>query len=79
MTEIKILMLEFLDENGNIYTIKVTPPKDDLSMETVSAVMSTVLDADVFLTSAGRHLTEINNAYYKTVTVEPLPFETEGE
>lgn len=79
MTEIKTLMMEFLDEDGNVYTIKVTPPKDDLSKETVSAVMSTILDTDVFLSSAGRHLTEINNAYYKTVTVEPLTFESEGE
>ena len=79
MVEKKTLVLEFLTEDSETYSIIVNPPKDDLSKETVSEVMNTIVESDVFLTRAGRHLTDVKNAYYKTITIEELEFASPGE
>ena len=79
MSEDKTLVLEFLDEDNNIKTIVIKNPKDDLTKEAVMAAMNTIIEEDALLTNAGRHLTDINNCYYRTVTIDELPFETEGE
>ena len=79
MSEDKTLVLEFLDEDNNIKTIVIKNPKDDLTKEAVMAAMNTIIEEDALLTNAGRHLTDINNCYYRTVTIDELPFESEGE
>lgn len=79
MSEEKTLVLEFLDEENNIKTLVIKNPKDDLSKEAVTAAMETIIEEDALLTNAGRHLQDINNCYYRTVTIDELPFETEGE
>ena len=79
MSEDKTLVLEFLDEDNNIKTIVIKNPKDDLTKEAVMAAMNTIIDEDVLLTNAGRHLQDINNCYYRTVTIDELPFESDGE
>ena len=79
MNEGKTLVLEFLDEDNNIKTIVIKNPKDDLTKEAVMAAMNIVIDEDVLLTNASRHLQDINNCYYRTVTIDELPFENDGE
>ena len=79
MNEGKTLVLEFLDEDNNIKTIVIKNPKDDLSKEAVTAAMETIIEEDALLTNAGRHLQDINNCYYRTVTIDELPFAEAGE
>ena len=79
MSETKTLVLEFVDEDNNTKSVVIKNPKDDLTHETVTAAMETIIAEDALLTNAGRHLVAINNCYYRTVTIDELPFETEGE
>ena len=79
MQEEKTLVLEFLDEDNNTKSIVIKNPKDDLTKEVVTAAMTTVIDEDVLLTNAGRHMADIKNCYYRTVTIDELPFADVGE
>ena len=79
MSEEKTLVLEFLDEDNNTKTIVIKNPKDDLTKEAVMAAMNTIIEEDALLTNAARHLTDIKNCFYRTVTIDELPFESEGE
>ena len=79
MSSTKMLVLEFLTDDSDTYSITVNPPKDDLTMEEVSDVMDTIIEKDVFLTSSAKHLSTAKGAHYKTTTIEELPFASEGE
>lgn len=79
MQETVTLVLVFLDEDNNEKSIVIKDPKMDLTMEEVQAAMNNVIDNDAILTPAGRHLSVINNCYYKTVTITVPEFATEGE
>ena len=79
MSEEKTLVLEFLDEDNNTKTLVIKNPKDDLTKEAVTAAMETIIEEDALLTNAGRHLQVINNCYYRTVTIDELPFAEAGE
>lgn len=75
MSEVNYLILEFLDADGNNYQLSLKHPKEDLSLETVTAAMNTIISDQVLTTADGTALTTINSCYYKTVTLTPL----EGE
>lgn len=75
----KVLVMDFLTEDSETYSIIVNPPKDNLSKEEVTEAMNAVVESDAFLTSAGRHLMDVNNAYYKITTIEELEFTSPGE
>ena len=79
MSEEKTLVLEFLDEDNNTKSLVIKNPKDDLTHEAVTAAMNTIIEEDALLTNAARHLTDIANCYYRTVTIDELPFESDGE
>ena len=79
MSEEKTLVLEFLDEDNNTKSLVIKNPKDDLTKEAVTAAMETIIEEDALLTNASRHLTDIANCYYRTVTIDELPFESDGE
>lgn len=79
MQETVTLVLVFLDEDNNEKSIVIKDPKMDLTMEEVQAAMTNVIDNDAILTPASRHLSEISNCYYKTVTITVPEFATEGE
>lgn len=79
VTNSKVLVLEFLTEDNDKYSLIINPPKDDLSKEEVTEAMNAVIDSDAFLTSAGKHLVDVNNAYYKITSIEELEFTTPGE
>ncbi len=73
------LVLVFLDENNDEKSIVIKDPKQDLSLEQVTAAMQQVIDCDAILTASGGRLAEISNCYYRTVTITiPVPA-TEGE
>ena len=78
-TNSKVLVLEFLTEDNDKYALIVNPPKDNLSKEEVTEAMNAVVESDAFLTSAGRHLIDVNNAYYKITSIEELEFASPGE
>ena len=75
----KVLVLEFLTEDNDIHSLIINPPKDNLSKEEVTEAMNAVVESEAFLTSAGRHLVDVNNAYYKITSIEELEFTTPGE
>lgn len=75
----KVLVLEFLTEDNDTHSLIINPPKDDLSKEEVTEAMNAVVESDAFLTSAGRHLIDVNNAYYKITSIEELEFASPGE
>ena len=75
----KVLVLEFLTEDNDTHSLIINPPKDNLSKEEVTEAMNAVVESDAFLTSAGRHLMDVNNAYYKITTIEELEFASPGE
>ena len=79
MTQETTLVLEFLDEDGTTKTVTIKNPKEDLTREAVNAVMQTIIDEDALLTNAGKHLSDINNCYYRTVTTDELEFASQGE
>ena len=79
MSEEKTLVLEFLDEDNNTKSLVIKNPKDDLTKEAVTAAMNTIIEEDALLTNAARHLTDIKNCYYRTVTIDELPFAEVGE
>ena len=79
MTQEKTLVLEFLDEDNNTKSVVIKNPKDDLTQEAVTAAMNTIIEEDVLLTNASRHLVDINNCYYRTVTIDEIPFAEDGE
>ena len=79
MSEEKTLVLEFLDEDNNTKSLVIKNPKDDLTKEAVTAAMETIIEEDALLTNAARHLTDIKNCYYRTITIDELPFESDGE
>ena len=68
----KTLVLEFWDEDNGTKSLIIKNPKDDLTKEQVVAAMQTVIDADVLLTNASKHLVDIANCYYRTITKESL-------
>lgn len=72
------LVLVFLDEDYNEKSIVVKDPNMDLSLEKVTAAMEDIIDNDTVLTSAGKHLVDISNCYYKIVTIK-FPEPEEGE
>lgn len=78
-TNSKVLVLEFLTQDNDKYALIVNPPKDNLSKEEVTEAMNAVVESDAFLTSAGRHLIDVNNAYYKITSIEELEFASPGE
>lgn len=79
MENSETLVLVFLDENNDEKAIVIKDPKQDLSLEEVTAAMQEVIDSDAILTASGGHLAEISNCYYRTVTITvPVPA-TEGE
>ena len=78
-TNSKVLVLEFLTEDNDKYSLIINPPKDNLSKEEVTEAMNAVVESDAFLTSAGRHLIDVNNAYYKITSIEELEFASPGE
>lgn len=68
------LVLVFLDENNDEKSIVVKDPKQNLSLEEVTAAMQEIIDGDAILTASGGHLAEISNCYYRTVTITiPVP------
>lgn len=75
----KVLVMEFLTEDNDIHSLIINPPKDNLSKEEVTEAMNAVVESEAFLTSAGRHLVDVNNAYYKITTIEELEFASQGE
>ena len=68
----KTLVLEFWDEDNKTKSLIIKNPKDDLTKEQVVEAMQTIIDADVLLTSASKHLVDVANCYYRTVTKEVL-------
>ncbi|MCQ2381345.1 MAG: DUF2922 domain-containing protein [Acidaminococcaceae bacterium] len=78
MTNTKNLILVFSTEDNENHKITVTEPKDDLTLETVQAVMQDIIDADALLTAGGKHLDTVVNCYYRYVVEEPLESE-DGE
>lgn len=79
MSETKTLVLEFVDEDNNTKSVVIKNPKDDLTKEAVTEAMNTIIEEDALLTNAARHLTDIKNCYYRTVTIDELPFADVGE
>jgi len=77
----KSLYMSFVTDaaNGATHTVKVANPKLDLTAETVYASMNAIIDADVFRTSAGDKLTDVNSAYYKETVVTVLQPSGDGE
>ena len=73
------LVLEFLDEDNKTKSLQIKNPKPDLSKEFVTEAMNDIIEADALMTSAGRHLTDISNCYYRTVTIDELDFAEAGE
>ena len=70
--ETKTLVTKFDTDGGNVHTINIVNPKDDLSLETVVTQMEKIIDSDAVLTAKGEHLTGVNKAYYRIVTIEQL-------
>lgn len=71
MTEVKVLRLHFMDQNGHQSTITIKNPKDNLTLETVKEVMGRMLTYQVFEGSSGI-LQSFKKAEYITTATEPL-------
>lgn len=70
--ETKNLVMKFDTPSGYVHTINIVNPKDDLSLEAVTTQMNKIIESDAVLTAKGEHLTGVNKAYYKIVTIQVL-------
>lgn len=63
-----VLQLKFAAASGKERTINVSDPKSDLTSQQVDAAMDTILENQVFTTSAGELLTRSVSAKYVETT-----------
>ncbi len=68
----KTLVTKYDTPSGYVHTINIVNLKDDLSLETVTTQMEKIIESDAVLTAKGEHLTGVNKAYYKIVTIQEL-------
>lgn len=68
----KVLVMQFGDADGNKLEMTVKHPQDNLSLETVSDAMDSIIDAGIVQTAKGLDIETAESAFYKVTTKTPI-------
>ena len=68
--ETKILVLSFLDSDGDIYKLNINNPASALEKSFVTGKMNAIIDSTAIVTPQGKTLTDVSNAYNHYTTLQ---------
>lgn len=75
----KVLVLAFIDADGNDYNMTISNPADSLQKSMVMQKMAAIIDSTAILTPQGKTLATASDAYYKVTEIVPLADAGGGE
>lgn len=68
----KVLVLAFKTSEGKINNLKINKPRADVTRAEAEAVMNDIIAKNVFVTSSGASLAEIDSVYVTVTTKNEL-------
>lgn len=72
MTQVQVLYMDFIDEEGKKRSISIEDPKEDLEPDNIKTTMDLIINKDIF---AKYKLIKADGARYVTRTVEEVTIE----